>query len=88
MRLQRYRKSTPNGVDFLIKYVGLLLISSIFFSDEPQSNGFFPICSMDNGKTESLVAIMNAVFLQRPCAPRVLAAYTHVLAIEEEVGVF
>lgn len=30
MRLQRYRKSTPNGVDFLIKYVGLLLISSIF----------------------------------------------------------
>ncbi len=38
MRLQRYRKSTPNGVDFLSKYVGLLLISSIFLSDEPQSN--------------------------------------------------
>ena len=46
MRLQRYRKSTPNGVDFLIKYVGLLLISSIFLSDEPQSNGLFPICLM------------------------------------------
>lgn len=38
MRLQRYRKSTPNGVDFLSKYVGLLLISSIFLSDELQSN--------------------------------------------------
>ena len=46
MRLQRYKKSTPNEVDFLIKYVGLLLIGSIFLSDEPQSNGFFPICSM------------------------------------------
>lgn len=88
MRLQRYRKSTPNGVDFLIKYVGLLLISSIFCLMSLNLTGSFLFAQWDNGKTESLVAIMNAVFLQRPCAPRVLAAYTHVLAIEEEIGVF
>ena len=35
MRLQRYKKSTPNEVDFLIKYIGLLLKSSIFGSYEP-----------------------------------------------------
>ena len=69
MRLQRYRKSTPNGVDFLIKYVGLLLISSIFCLMSLNLTGSFLFAQWDNGKTESLVAIMNAVFLQRPCAP-------------------
>ena len=35
MRLQRYKKSTPNEVDFLIKNIGLLLKSSILGSYEP-----------------------------------------------------
>ena len=42
----------------------------------------------NDGEAEALVTIVDAIFLQWPCAPSVLAAYTHVLTIEEEIGVF
>ena len=50
--------------------------------------GSFLFIQWDNGEAEALVTIVDAIFLQWPCAPRVLAAYTHVLTIEEEIGVF
>ena len=50
--------------------------------------GSFLFFQWDDGEAEALVTIVDAIFLQWPCAPRVLAAYTHVLTIEEEIGVF